>query len=1108
MTEYFVELRTPGKPPERRAITAAVEVGRECDGWIVSDPKMSRRHVRFEATAEGLVVEDLGSTNGTLVNDTAITGPTVLHAGDRIRLGATDFLTSVETAPAPTDARPPTLAVAPGTTSIASAEGEDGPAVPDSPGPPPSQSPAKPRPALDELESRPVEGAMIRFRPGTAGETVAPAVGAGVRRARKRLAGLGSESWGISPQICLVDPFPDPQNPGSIVTGGTVVDAARGEIWMVVTAESPPEPPERPLALLFGAALPAAADLGLLLEGYGLVVGDAPDDDESLRHVRLPSLEEAEGELRSSLARSFVAFIIGKAGQPTFLRFLASAQPGRVDVAADDVLGTSLVGFEERWRDSLRDGGEKASPRQFLKLSLRYLRPHLRREVELGVYMLFGLVFTVIFPFAMRRLLDSAIPSGRFSQVETLLAFLSGALVVSMLASLRQSYVSAVVAGSVVKDVRAQMFEKLHQLPASWYDRHPQGDVMARLFSDVPSLQAGLSQTLQNGLFQMVSVVVSAIVALELNWLLGLIVILGAPLVAVVYKTMAKGARERSLAVQEETASFMGVAAESVSAQAVIKAFGLQARERSRFARTQERLYSKSLRLTLFGGLFEVSVQGIVMVLRVLIIGLGAWLILHGHLTIGGLVAFTGVMDGVISPVTSLTSIGQQLQAATGSLARVNEVLDAVPAIADRDGAVDLEPLRNEITLEGVFFSYRPERPTLRDLSCRIPAGAKVAFVGPTGAGKSSVMQLLMRSYDPDEGAVLFDGVDARDVTLASLRGQLGVVFQETFLFDTSIRENIALARPGATDSEVEEAARQAELHDFIATLPRGYETLVGERGGRLSGGQKQRLAIARALLRNPRVLLLDEATSALDPRTERMVAATLDRVGEGRTTISVTHRLGSVVGYDVIFVVVDGSIVEQGPHLALLEAGGVYAGLWAEQTHGAPPAEAPLDVDRALAQIPLFARLDAAGREVVAGRLRLVEMAAGTSVSEGGGQLTIVRRGRPRVVAPGPFGASVTVAQLAPGDAFGLAALLGQDSGAVLTADTQAALLVLDDDALRGLAAAFPSIGAAMTGRADVVSPVGGLRLTRATLAPGALKALPPIEPPRPVGVPGGLSG
>ena len=914
-TPAVVEVREPDQPPQRVTVADSLVIGRECEGLIVGDAAVSRAHLRLTHHEGRLSVVDLGSRNGTRVNGESIGAEHALVAGDVVMLGQVEIEVISSGEPASRATEVPTATPAP-----------------------------QLRPALEALSVHQTDGAVIRFRPGTPGADAVSSVAAAVRRGRRRLAGLGSEPWGIQPQICLVDPFPDPAQPGELVTGGTLVDAARGEIWMVITPESPPEPVERPLALFFGASLPAAADIESLLEGYGLFAAELPNPDAELRGAELPALVDAEGPV-ARVARALVRSLPHRPRRPRRLRPPPQhAQPGRLDAAAQGIYGAVMANLEDAWRDALRTAAPTIKTGQFMRLALRYLRPHVRREVETALYMILGLAFTVVFPFALRRLLDSAIPSGEFGQVATILAALGAAFVVSLLASLRRTYLSAYVGASVVRQIRLEMFSKLQRLSSGWFDRREQGDVMSRLFNDVGLLEAGLSQTLREGAFQALSLVVATVVLLLLNPILTAVVLLGAPLVALIYRLMSAGARRRSVAVQEQIGGVFSIAAENYGAQSVVKAFGLEDRERGRFGQASDRLFRKQLSLQLFGGLFGVSVNMVVTVLRLLVLGLGSWLILEGHLTVGGLVAFVGLMGEVIGPVTVLTGIGQQIQASTGALVRINEVLDAEPAVQDEAHAVALAPLADSIRLADVSFSYTPERRTLEHLDVVIAAGSRVAFVGPTGAGKSSVLQLLMRFYDPDDGAVLFDGRDARTATVESLRRQLGVVFQETFLFDTTIRENIATGKPGATDGEIEAAARAAELHEFVIDQPRGYDTLVGERGSRLSGGQRQRVAIARALLRDPSVLLFDEATSALDARTERVIADTLHRIGEGRTTIAVTHRLASVTAYDRIFVVADGKIVEQGRHDELLKLDGLYAGLWAEQTGvpAAPEAPAP----------------------------------------------------------------------------------------------------------------------------------------------------------------------
>ena len=354
-----------------------------------------------------------------------------------------------------------------------------------------AQAPARPRPVLDELEARTTDAAVIRYRPDTAGAAAANAVARDARRARRHLAGFGSEPWGVVPTICLVDPFPDPADPTVTVGSGTIVDGARNEIWMVVTTESPPEPLERPMALLFGASLPAADSLGPLIEGYGLSVGDSPDVDPQLREIDLPSLGTAGGDLGAAMALSFVRYLLERGDRETFLRMLASAQPGRVDQAAQQEYGAGMAGLEETWRQKLAAGEPDMKTGQFLRMAMRYLRPHRRREIEMFVYMVLGLAFTVVYPFAFKNLLDTALPSGEYSQVLKILAVLSAAFVVTAFSSVRGAYLSAVVSGSVVRQLRQEMFTKMQHLSQGWYNQHQQGDVLSRVFSDVGMLEAG-----------------------------------------------------------------------------------------------------------------------------------------------------------------------------------------------------------------------------------------------------------------------------------------------------------------------------------------------------------------------------------------------------------------------------------------------------------------------------------------------------------------------------------------------------------------------------------------------------------------------------------------
>lgn len=392
-------------------------------------------------------------------------------------------------------------------------------------------------------------------------------------------------------------------------------------------------------------------------------------------------------------------------------------------------------------------------------------------------------------------------------------------------------------------------------------------------------------------------------------------------------------------------------------------------------------------------------------------------------------------------------------------------------------------------------MSYDTEHRALDDFDATIPVGSRVAVVGPSGSGKSTVLRLLMRLYEPDEGAILIDGVDLRSGSLRSWREQLGVVFQDSFLFDATLRENIALGRPGATDAEIQAAAAAAEVDGFVATLPRGWDTLVGEGGANLSGGQRQRVAIARALLRNPRLLLLDEATSALDPATERQINDTLRRIAVGRTVIAVTHRLASITDYDSILVVVDGRLAERGTHDQLIRRGGVYARLWAEQTGQPVPQPEPIDLIAALRRMPFFVEAPATVIERAVAAMVPFAVEAGRSVDEGDG-IMLVTAGRAEVVTVSAMGA-VASGELGPGDAFGVLAALGAPPTASLRALEPLDLMHLSSEALRVIAATDPALADRLRAAPADAPPRSATRIGRATLArpksPPRGAALPP---------------
>ncbi len=1074
MAEHRIEIHQ-GDTSRRVEVTGVVEVGRQDCDLTLDDPAMSRRHLSLDASGELLIVEDLGSSNGTLLNGTPISGPVVLGPEDEIRAGDTTFrLLTAE------DQDPKTTI---GPSETAAAVDAPTPAPPDSP--PTSLQPqqtVEPRPLPHEFESLSRDGIEIRFRPDTAGADAAKPMAAAALKARKALGGFGSEPWGTPVVIYLTDPFPAPEDSGRVVASGSIVDATAGEIWMVTTPDSPPEDPHRPLALLFGASLPSSEEIDHLIEGYGLHLAGVPSTRPQLDGLELTPFAEAEGELRSAMAVEYVRALLDREDDETFRRLLA-APAGRVEQTFHELYGQSSTALEQAWMLDMMSGEPEVKTGEFLRLSVRYLRPYKLRQLEIFAYMLLSLAFTAAFPFVSRELFDSAIPSGEFSEVFTLLVLLGIAFTVSLVAGLRQAYQSAWVSGAVVRDLRQEMFDRLQRLPASWFHRYDQGDVLSRLFSDVGAVQSGLSDTIGQGFYQALTLVVSSVIMLTISLPLGIVVLIGAPLVALVYKTMAGGAQTRSLAVREENSALMNVAAENYGASPVVKMFGLHHRESDRFGRASDRSFRAQRRMSLFGGIFGLSVNMIVTLLRLGVLGFGAWLILEGEFTLGGLVAFLAIMGEVISPVTVLTTLGQNIQSAMGALIRINEVLDAEEEPAD-DFDVKLPRMERELRLAGVGFSYTPARRVLDGIDATIPAGSKVAFVGPSGSGKSTVLRLLMRMHEPEEGSIQVDGIDVRTATMSSLRDQMGVVFQDSFLFNTTIRENIALGKPGAGDAEVEAAAMAAEIDQFVDTLPRGYDTLVGERGGNLSGGQRQRVAIARALIRDPRILLLDEATSALDPATERQINETLARLDGSRTVVSITHRLTSLTDYDRIFVIAEGRLVESGSHDDLVSQRGVYARLWAEQTGAPIPEEAPFDAAAALRKVVLFRDLEPTALEEVAARLRSFTLDPGENLAEQPGHLVLVARGRGELLSPSLGGEMVATGELTGGDTFGVPALMGEATGISVRAIGPMTLLELDPQAIDATAARHPEVRAALDTVPAGGAPASGKRLGRATFA------------------------
>jgi len=1038
--QYHLTITTTHGVATSHVISQLTAIGRsDCD-IVVADDSVSRSHLAIEPAGDYCIVTDLGSSNGTFINDAKIAVPTMARPGDVVRLGQHVTLSIAEVqriTPVEGGRESSATMVQP----LAA-----GPGVPE---------------GTASLTRDSIE---VRFIERSAGRKAAKSMLDSARRARKKLAGFGTEAEGTKVIIHLIDPL---VRDGVLITAGSIVDAPSAQVWCVVSSDSPPEDPTRAMALIFGANFPGAAELETLIAGYGLQLAGHHDATPADWH-------DFDEPLRTQTAAAFVHHLIEQSNDETVRTFLQSPAE-QSDATARELFGKPVSQLVRSW---VAADASDYKPGQFLQLAMKRLWPYKVRQVEVFIYMILSLAFTSVYPFVTRHLFDEVIPSQDFSRVWKLLLLLVGAFAISLLAGVRRSYQSNFISASVVRDIRQEMFDRAQNLSSTSMSGYQQGEILSRMFQDVGRLQAGLSAIINTGIFQFVSLVVSGVIMLSVNLWLGLLVCIGAPFIAIVYRQMGEGAQKRSISVQEDSSALMTVASENYQAGPVVKLFRLEKRESERFSEQATKLIESSQRMSLFNGLFGLSVNFVMTILQMSVLGIGAWLIFEGQFTLGGLVAFLGVMGEFLGPVTELTTLGQTMQMSMGSLKRVEEVTEAEVEPAGEDLA-PLTPLSRSIELRDLSFSYTPERRTLDGLNVTIPAGKRTAFVGPSGSGKSTVLQVLMRLIEPDEGALLVDGVDVRERSLSSLRRQIGVVFQDPFLFNISLAENIALGGDNITPEQVQAAATAAEIDSFVDQLPNGLHTNVGEGGSLLSGGQRQRAAIARALAANPALLVLDEATSALDAATERQINDTIERAVEGRTVVSVTHRLTAITDYDHIVVLVDGAVESQGTHDELVAAGGTYTRLWCEQT-GMPLPEQPVfDPVGALADLPLFRTVDSSTLDELVASGRTARFGTGTAATSPAGGISVLLNGRAeRTTANGE---TLHVAQ---GDVLGTASLLGGNEATVLLATEPIELLLIDADQLAPLIARQR---AATTGTETIVLPASSRTLVRATVGADA---------------------
>ncbi|MEL7633321.1 ABC transporter ATP-binding protein [Sporomusa sphaeroides] len=567
----------------------------------------------------------------------------------------------------------------------------------------------------------------------------------------------------------------------------------------------------------------------------------------------------------------------------------------------------------------------------YLRL-LQYIRPYLPRFIMAIVCILVASGTNLVLPWIIQNVIDDVLTAKDMYKLNIIAGGIVAVYLLRGFFFFGQNYLMSYIGQRVVIDIREGLYRHFQRLSLSYFEKRQTGSIMSYVTNDVAALQNALVESVIELVTESAILIGSMAAMFYIHWKLALLTLITMPLVAQAINIFGKRLRTASRITQERAADITSVLQETISAVRVIKSFVREEYEIGRFNRENYSNFRAQMKTAQLSATLTPIIEFLGAIGVTLIIWYGGREVIYGNLSSGALIAFLIYVVNITNPIKRLSRVYSNIQRALAAAQRVFDVLDTEPEIKDMPGAKELPRITGRLTFEQVNFSYKPGEMALADVSLTVEPGQMVAIVGPSGAGKTTIANLIPRFYDPMSGRITIDGYDIKTVTLASLREQIGIVPQETVLFNGSVYENILYGDLKAGEEAIIAAAKAANAHEFIIGMPEGYNTQIGERGSKLSGGQRQRIAIARAILKDPRVLILDEATSALDTESEKLVQDALDKLMVNRTSFVIAHRLSTVQRADIILVMDKGRIIERGIHEQLLTAGGLYSKLYQVQ--------------------------------------------------------------------------------------------------------------------------------------------------------------------------------